>query len=90
MKRNVVLGGKLHKLFDGHPTEFGGTPQRDLVLAVELQGQQPGRFRPDRLLVSNPAAKTNSVGISTLTFCMLSRLWRYLVLLNIRALAYNL
>src|SRR5690349_15388001 len=45
MKRNVVLGCKLHELLDGHLTEFGGPSQRDLVLPVELQGQQPGRFR---------------------------------------------
>ena len=38
MQGNIVLGGELHELLDGHLTQFGGTPQRDFVLPEKFQG----------------------------------------------------
>ena len=38
MKRNIVPGGEIHELLDGHLTQFGSTPQRDFILPEEFQG----------------------------------------------------
>jgi len=38
VERGVMPRGELHELLQGHVTQFGGTPQGNLIFPVKFQG----------------------------------------------------